>query len=220
MQGWLGETLGAMAELLFPPDAACALCGGEAGILEGRGVCRDCDAKLPRLGERIDVCSIPAAAAFHYDGDAARMIRGLKYGGKRYLGRTLARYMQETLDQCLEGPFDMMVSVPLYPERKKERGYNQSDILCRHLSALTGIPWKRDALIRVRDTPSQTGLGKQERIQNMRDAFRAGEGLLLEGRRVLAVDDVCTTGATLDACTEALKAAGAAGVSALSAAHG
>lgn len=218
--GAFSETLQALAGLFFPPDASCSLCGGEGRVSEGYGVCAACDAALPKICGKIAVCGTPVLAAFRYDGGAARMIQDLKYNGKRYLARSLACYIKDTLESAGEPLPDAIIPVPLHRKRRRKRGYNQSDIICRHLSALTGVPWLNGVLIRTRDTPSQTGLGRQERIENVKGAFDVIEKEPVKGRKILLVDDVCTTGATLDACADALYRAGAINVTAAVAAHG
>ena len=101
--------------------------------------------------------------------------------------------------------------VPLHPKRLRERGYNQASLLAKKLSRLGGLPVVEDTLIRVRDAlPQARTRSAIERRQNVQDAFVCHQGL--EGKQVLLIDDVCTTGATLDACAIALKAAGAGSV--------
>ena len=99
---------------------------------------------------------------------------------------------------------------PLHPFRRRQRGYNQSQLLAQRLSRETGIPMQTKTLTRIRNTPSQAQRTHAERPGNVRDAFLAGRGL--QGSHILLVDDVITTGSTLDACALALRMAGAAGV--------
>jgi ComF family protein len=112
-------------------------------------------------------------------------------------------------------PADILIPVPLYPRRKRVRGYNQSALLARELGRHVGLPVEEGALVRERNTPSQAErLSAKERKVNVAGAFGyRGQGL--QGQRVLLIDDVATTGATLDACAQALRQAGAASVWAL-----
>jgi ComF family protein len=105
----------------------------------------------------------------------------------------------------------MLVPVPLHPKRLRERGYNQASLLSKELGKLVGLPVEDDTLIRVKDSvPQARTRSAIERRRNVQDAFASHQRL--EGKQILLIDDVCTTGATLDACATALKAAGAGSV--------
>jgi ComF family protein len=142
------------------------------------------------------------------DPDLMRgIIHNLKYRNKRSLARRLGEWMAGTL-QGGEG-FDVVIPVPLHSARRRERGYNQSDLLAREVAAHLGIPFLTRALKRVKNTRSQTGLKREERLLNVQGAFRVKDKPAVSGKAVLLVDDVTTTGATLEACGEALALAGA-----------
>ena len=122
------------------------------------------------------------------------------------LGDAMARfYLQSPL------PADMIVPVPLHPRRQRDRGYNQAALLANRLGRATCLPVRPAALIRVRATVAQMSLNAAQRKENVDGAFRCDD-LTVRGQHVLLIDDVCTTGATLDACAVALKMAGAAEV--------
>jgi ComF family protein len=125
----------------------------------------------------------------------------------------LAALMQERGAQVLSGA-DVVVPVPLHPSRRRARGFNQADDLCRHL----GLPVLH-AVCRVRMTATQADLPAHERQANVRGAFSHRSGCVVTGLTVVVVDDVSTTGATLEACGLALKEAGAGEVRALTAAR-
>jgi ComF family protein len=108
---------------------------------------------------------------------------------------------------------DALVPVPLHRARERQRGYNQSRLLAREMSASLDWPVV-EALARLRNTPAQVGLNRAQRLANVRDAFCVTDASVA-GRRVLLIDDVCTTGATLGACSQALRRAGARSVWAL-----
>ena len=143
-------------------------------------------------------------AGLFYNDAAARLIHAFKYAGAKYLAESLGAFLPTPPDA------DWIIPVPLHPFRRRQRGYNQSLLLAQHLSRTTGIPLQPRALTRIRNTPSQTQRTHAERPGNVRDAFLAGRGL--QGSHILLVDDVITTGSTLDACALALRMAGAAGV--------
>jgi ComF family protein len=113
---------------------------------------------------------------------------------------------------------EALVPVPLHPKRLRQRGYNQASLLAKELSKITGLPVEEDALIRMQDVaPQARSKSAAERRQNVQHAFACNKDLT--GKQILLIDDVCTTGATLDACAIALKTTGATSVWALTAAR-
>jgi ComF family protein len=156
-----------------------------------------------------------ARAVGGYDGALRAIVHALKYDGRRSLARPLANLMRGRGADMLAGA-DWIVPVPLHPSRRRERGFNQARDLARHL----GVP-SCEGLRRHRPTRSQTGLPAAQRHRNVRDAFslRSGVSTRLTGSIVVLVDDVSTTGATLDACAAVLKAVGVTEVRALTAAR-
>lgn len=155
-----------------------------------------------------------ARAIGAYDGALRAVIHALKYEGRRSLARPLAALMRLRGEEVLAGA-DFLVPVPLHASRRRERGFNQAADLAHHL----GLPVSR-ALIRVRPTRAQTGLPAAQRHRNVRQAFAvAPHSRTVAGGIVVLIDDVSTTGATLDACARVLKDAGACEVRALTAAR-
>lgn len=155
-----------------------------------------------------------ARAIGAYDGALRAVIHALKYEGRRSLARPLAALMRLRGEEVLAGA-DFLVPVPLHASRRRERGFNQAADLAHHL----GLPVSR-ALIRVRPTDAQTGLPAAQRHRNVRQAFAvAPRSRTVAGGIVVLIDDVSTTGATLDACARVLKDAGACEVRALTAAR-
>ena len=158
-----------------------------------------------------------ALAAGAYDGALRAIVHALKYEGRRSLAGPLAALMRDRCGVVLAGA-DCLVPVPLHPSRRRARGFNQALDLVRRLSA--GGPPVCDALRRVRATPTQTGLPAAQRHRNVRGAFapRAGTPPLRDAIVVL-VDDVSTTGATLEACASVLIELGVREVRAATAAR-
>ncbi len=136
-------------------------------------------------------------------------IHQLKYENNRSLAEPLSALMATAWFR-LPAPVDVIVPVPLHPKRVAERGYNQAALLARGLAAAVGVPLDEKALVRARATRQQVGLGRIERALNVAGAFTCKADLT--GKRVVLVDDVCTTGSTLQACAEALREGGAAWV--------
>ncbi|HKZ51936.1 MAG TPA: ComF family protein [Candidatus Acidoferrales bacterium] len=148
-----------------------------------------------------------------YDGELRQLIVLLKYGRVRPLARPLGQWLAILLHQHPElAEVDALVPVPLHPRRQRARGYNQAELLAAELSRWVRLRVEGGWLRRVKDTPSQTGLTPLQRAENVRGAF--GCEAKLDSARILILDDVCTTGATLNACARVLKRAGAARVTA------
>ena len=140
------------------------------------------------------------------DGPARRLAHELKYEGMTALAEPMARLMIEHLEPS---DVDIVVPVPLHRSRKRARGYNQAEELTKHIAALTGLRADHNAVRRSRATaPLVKTMHREERAEIMGGAF-GGKRERVDGARVLLVDDVVTTGATLDACAQALRSAGA-----------
>ncbi len=142
-----------------------------------------------------------------YDAELRQLIVLLKYNKVRPLARLLGGWLATVVQQNPTlTEVDAIVPVPLYPSRRRARGYNQAELLAEELGRWLKKRVEPRSLQRIKDTPSQTGLTPLQRVENVRGAFAARAKLDL--RRILLVDDVCTTGATLNACARTLKRAG------------
>lgn len=213
--------------LLFP--RWCLGCGKE-----GDFICPACRRSLPRARPPLcPKCGRPQASGvlcsscaswpaeidgirspFHFDGVMRQAIHQLKYGNLRTLAPPLAQLLSDYLITN-SVPGEVLVPVPLHQKRLRERGYNQSRLLVRELGRLTNLPVVDDCLTRRRPTPPQARTSTvDERRNNVASAFACCEKRLRE-KQVLLIDDVVTSGATLNACAAALKAAGATSVWAL-----
>ena len=179
-----------------------SLCAGCDEPSESTGVfCYSCTALVERASG--------ASAVFEYGGPVAHAIQRFKYDGRSELGAVLASWMVEHAEHWA-GKVDAVVPVPLHWQRRRARGYDQAALLARPLARSLGVPVLLRGLRRVRNTPSQVDLPHAERQRNIAGAFAPWR---LSGvRRVLLVDDVRTTGATLRAASAALKAGGVAQV--------
>jgi ComF family protein len=157
-----------------------------------------------------------ARAAVRYDDVARMLVHQLKYQDRTDLAPTMGRWMARAGQELLAGA-DILVPVPLHWRRAFSRRFNQSGALARAISRASGVPVSRDALRRVRPTEHQIGLSRTERASNVQGAFQVGaeRRAEIQGRRVVLVDDVLTSGATTDACARALLRAKAATVDVL-----
>ena len=184
-----------LADLPWLPRNRCAVC---ALPLASGAVCGSCITRPPRF-DRVD-------APFAYRFPVAALIHALKYGGRLALARTLG----DVLAQAVPRNADAIVPMPLARGRLAERGFNQALEIARVVAAHTGIPLLRDAVRKVVETPAQAVLPWKERAKNVRRAFVCDADLT--GQRIAVVDDVLTTGATLDELARVLRRAGAVSV--------
>lgn len=199
------DGLRAVLDLLAP--RRCAACELELLALE-RGFCDGCGILLDEVpvGLRPPARS---ASAFVYGGPLAHAIRGLKYAGRTDVAPVLGELLADSA-RAYGGRVDVVVPVPLHARRLRERGFNQAALLAAPVARSLGVPLDVRRLRRTRDTSTQASLVLDQRPDNVRGAFlaRADE----RRPRVLLVDDVRTTGATLAAARQALQRAGAAEV--------
>lgn len=192
-----------LIDWIFPENVACFLCGAEA-FTDGRGLCKACAARLQSAEEQPCPAGLDGFfAGALLDEAAERAIHRMKYDDARYL----APFFANLIELPPHWRAEVVVPVPLHKKKLRRRGYNQSALIARALAQRLGLPVAENLLSRVRDTDSQTRLHAAERAQNVADAFAASKEAV--GRRILLVDDVCTTGATLCACAAALRRAGA-----------
>jgi ComF family protein len=191
-------------DLLFPPR--CAGCGQIDTIW-----CSKCQHEISAMTlddhlEPRGPLQAVTATAWHV-GKIREAVQGLKYQNTPALAKPLGEKLSNCLQQQ-DWAIDVIVPVPLHAKRLAERGYNQARLLAEEVANLTGIRCEPDALRRVRETKSQVTISGAERLENIKDAFIANSQFV-DGRSVLVIDDVYTTGSTLSACGEALHAVGA-----------
>lgn len=200
--------------LIYPPK--CPFCGR---ILE-RGeeeLCSRCQRKLPWTtgqNDPVDFCDVSLSPLRYQDG-----VREAVHRYKFRYGRMHSRFLGTLMEQCLHDrwsePVDLIVWVPLSKKHHRKRGYDQAELLALRVSELSGIP-VLGALEKIRDTETQSRIEKpSERRANVLGAYRVKAGVELTGKRVVLVDDVVTSGATLSECALCLRLAGAECVYAL-----
>jgi ComF family protein len=231
----LRAVLGLTLDVALPP-----LCASCRELVADTGICPECWARLsfiaPPYCEHLGIpfaydpgpgilsmqaISDPPAyqrarAAVRYDDVARTLVHALKYGDRLDLAPTMGRWMARAGRELLAGA-DALVPVPLHWRRLWARRCNQSALLAKSISAASGVPVNDTALRRVKATAQQVGLSKSARAENVQGAFRVPKEHRAEviGKRLILVDDVLTSGATVDACARALLRAGAASVEAL-----
>lgn len=228
-----------MLGLLFPE--ACQICGSERAAPADGYVCPDCWSQpgairfirppycgrcgLPYPGDLTTdfICTNCHGIRLHFSsarsatvaaGLVREAIHRFKYQRQLWFEPFLVDLLMRELRPWLEqtGSWDCLIPVPLHPQREREREFNQSARIAAAVCQATGIPAALRALCRTRVTESQTALSREARAANMRKAFAIGRPFPLNGKRVILIDDVFTTGATTNACARVLRAAGAADV--------
>lgn len=191
----------------FAPEYFCSCCRTpflNPAPLDDSGVCRLC---------RMGVSRFDAVYSYgSYDGALKGLIQLFKYDGVRPLAKPLGAWLAQALPR--DQKFDALAPMPLHWRRHFRRGFNQAALLAKELSKRTGLPVK-SVVTRRKSTEKQALLTRAQRRLNVSGAFKVPDADAVRGKRILLIDDVFTTGATLNACAGALKRAGAAHVSAL-----
>ena len=197
-----------ISTLPFNNGHVCTKCSEPIG---GMGsVCIHCKNELPLYKKNVSV--------FLYKDAIVGLIRRLKFDNAKYLALTLGNFIASEVVK-LDADFDYVIPVPLYPKRQKKRGYNQSELLCAPLKDKLNLNVSTDILLKIRDTRSQHRLSRNERIENLEGAFEVKDKKLVKGKTILLIDDVFTTGTTINECTKTLLDAGAKEVYSVTRAH-
>lgn len=232
------DTLDALAAIFFP--AACRICDEDLSSAALLPICDLCRAEIQRFqGLQCEFCGRPFASPLAaeslqkicymcrrgaYQFDRARSfglyndalsgtILLLKYESMKPLGGWLARLLEPVVREEFSGAkFDAVVPVPLHASRQRERGFNQAELIARPLAKRLGLRMATYLLVRTRPRPAKSVLSLRERWESVRGAYETRAGAKVDKLRILLVDDVFTTGATLDACARALREAGATSV--------
>ncbi len=201
-------------------NATAPLCPScEDGLaLPGPLICQRCGVVLKSGGAHCFHCRGSKGAQFkckiirsacNFNEFSRGLVHALKYQGIDYVAPYMGTFMARRFTLFDElADVNLVVPVPLFKKRARKRGYNQSELLARAFCKETGLPLDAASLVRVRDTGSQTKLGREARVTNMAGAFEVKNAAAVKGKTVLLIDDVATTGSTLEACAQALRQAG------------
>lgn len=212
----------------------CIVCDDELQERSSHGLCPKCEQKLTYIKDSIckkcgrlqlneaDYCLTCQAhkRAFDfarscvvYDEVAIEIVRGLKFGNKRYFAKYVANFLVERYKSEFENvQIDYVIPVPLTKKRKKERGYNQAYEIAKVFCEQVGLPFDKDVLIKVKDTQEQAKLGGEERENNLKGAYEVENTEIVKDKSVLIIDDVMTTGSTASEIASTLKKAKAKSV--------
>lgn len=198
-------------EIAWLCGRCCAKCGRPLANENPGVLCRECAAGAQHFFGRAYACAL-------YSGRSASIVRDIKYRNKAWYADTLAvmmaaRYLSFADPDTGELPeYDYIANVPMSPRKRAKRGFDQSALLAAGLARRIGIPYLNGAIRRTRETAVMSALSGDERRRNLEGAFASGYDMIAERPRILLVDDVYTTGSSVDACAAVLLAAGARGV--------
>ncbi|MDX1357604.1 MAG: ComF family protein [Clostridia bacterium] len=196
--------------LLFP--TGCVYCG-RLSDEKIHGLCPDCRGSLPIYLKKAD----NTWYIFEYDKKFSRILKKAKYGGKPGSVKVLAGLLGDLLSS--EGvKADLVTYVPMHKRELGERGYNQSGIAARKIARILGVNCSGRALVKLKQTKKQADLSKKARSNNLAGAF-AADRQIVSGKKILLIDDIITTGSTINECRNALMAAGAVNVDSAVIAH-
>ena len=229
-----------LLDALFPKKIKCILCGDELNGDAINNVCAHCHKHAPFISGHTCVrCDMPLnaddysnvcfnckqhdyhftamRAVFAYKGGVRSCVYRLKYKHQAFLAEYLSKFMVNKY-ATFDWKIDAVIAIPLHPKRLKSRGYNQSMLLAQPFCEQLHLPLL-DVMTRVKDTPSQTRFGSRDRTKNMKDCFDITDKSAIKDKTILLIDDVYTTGTTIEEAARLLLSAGAKEVYALTLAH-
>jgi competence protein ComFC len=213
----IGEDVINPFEYFFPPR--CALCNELLNVGVPICICEKCAKEIDFYNNFVNTLDLPGNVKTYCDGmvcvgrysdSLKNSLKRFKFGNKpsyyRAFGKLLALKVQYIYQPVY---FDMIVPVPLYKAKQKQRGYNQAELIARQVSNILRLPCKANLLVKATATESQSLLSRTERLSNLEDAFYITGEEMIAGKNILLVDDIVTTGSTVNQCCKALKQAGA-----------
>ncbi|NLK21800.1 MAG: ComF family protein [Epulopiscium sp.] len=212
-------------DIIYPPR--CIFCKDIIPIQKEKGICEECKKNLSFVeGKTCQRCGKPIEkkrdtcldcikyppeyekgwAVFVYEGLIRDMMYRFKYGGYKEYARYLGHLMADKIrNEAPNEKFDLIIPIPIHPNRKKSRGYNQGEELAKTISKELNSPMDTSILIRTKETRPQSGLTIIERKNNIKNAFKIKINMDLKQMKILLVDDIYTTGATINSCAKLLK---------------
>lgn len=240
---FLYEYMDTFLNFIFPRNIYCILCGKPVERDEKYSICGDCKTNLQFIeGKTCEKCGKPigefdingkchecinsshfftkAISCIEYDDISKKIIYGLKYSKKRYISYHIAEIMYDRLKEEKMDCFDIIIPVPLHPIKKRDRSFNQANIIGKYLSYMTDISIDNKTLIRSKDTITQNMLTREQRRKNLEHAFNVVKRNDIINKSILIIDDIYTTGATINQCSKVLIENGARAVYAVTFATG
>lgn len=224
---------------LFPENFTCNCCGAEIATANKYGLCENCVLEIKPIKFPCKICGDElnsftnvcdncknrkryfdyAISTATYDGVAKKIVHNLKYNNCAYLAKTIGAFLADTFYSGKFDLIDIVICVPLSKEKRKVRGYNQAEEILKEFVSYYGFDYNLDCLVRTKNTTTQTALTRKERHENLVNAFKLMDESMFIGKNVLVIDDVLTTGSTLDEIAKLLKENGASKVFGLTFCH-
>ncbi len=193
-------------ELPFIPDHHCVKCSGPLRMIEDGPICQQCTNSYHYFDRAISLVK--------YEKEVKTLIYKFKYSDHTYLARTMGTMMADKLKH--EGiKVDLIIPVPLYKGKEKERGFNQASLIGKYIAKEINVLLNINTLYRVKNTKAMHNLSKRERLENIENAFKILNKELVADKDILLIDDIFTTGSTVNACSKELISCGAKSVTVL-----
>ncbi|WP_432662658.1 ComF family protein [Wukongibacter baidiensis] len=231
----LKEYIDTFLNFIYPRNIYCIICNSSIEREEEYSICDECKDKLKFIWEKTcDKCGKPldelyladrcpecidnshyytkAVSCIEYDDSAKKTIYDLKYHKKRYIAYHVAEIIYDRLIESDIHDFDIIIPVPLHKARQRERSFNQAGIISKYIGKMMNIDVDNRSLIRCRNTITQNQLTKEERRKNLEDAFEIINNNNIRDKNVLLIDDIYTTGSTVNQCSKVLTESGALNV--------
>lgn len=207
--------IGCGEDLFLEAYSLCENCLRSLGIITGK-ICRRCGRPLPEPTTTLCYACFGNLTAFKgnvavaaYSPLARQLIFKFKYKDKRFIGYHMAEMMTDLLSTTWISDVDCIVAVPSSKRRIQQRGFCQMGLISSYMSQMTGLPYLKDLLVRSQDTPRMKKLNREDRFLALKTCFNVTEDAIVAGKSILLLDDIMTTGATLEACSRAMLEAGA-----------
>lgn len=225
MKNFLKKILNKISNLLFPEKIKCIFCGKDIPDFENKPYCNECEETLPFNNDhRCKICDMEiigkgevcefckhtkksfdkSRAVFKYEDTVRKTVLKFKNNNAKYLSYPMARLMTDSLTDNMKD-FDLILPVPLTEKALKKRGYNQSFLLANEIGKLTNKPVRDDILLKIKDTLPQKELSFKDRKKNLIGAFKVLHRKEIKDKNILLIDDVMTTSATANCCSDLLK---------------
>ncbi|AOT70033.1 ComF family protein [Geosporobacter ferrireducens] len=232
-----------LLDFVYPRNIECILCRDPIEKKEKYAICASCKKKIhfaeektcKKCGKPLEELYLPelchdcmmtkhfftrSYTCVVYDEEIKTLLYRLKYGKQRYLAYHMAEMMTAKIKEKELEQMHWIIPVPLHTAKKRQREFNQSEIISQYISRQTGWPMDEKNLIRIKDTATQNKLSREERKINMKNAFQILKPEKIKAKKILLVDDIYTTGSTLNSCSKELLRAGALDIYAITFAAG
>lgn len=197
----------ALNNLLFPKKHVCLFCREKNGNINGY-ICKDCYENLEILDKEINIDSPYIKKAYYslsYNRFIREKVKDYKYNGKNYLCKPFGEIMLRTIkNKGIDKDIEVILYVPTHKRKEALRGYNQAEILADYISKVLDKPLLKDNLVKIRWTKEQSHSNKIDRIINLKDSFRIKRPNEIEGKKILLIDDIVTTGVTMEECSRVI----------------